>query len=162
MKLAICPTCTGFLPPSVACPHCQASAPKPSRALRLLKKTLMVAGGGAMTMTIAACYGAPCAADSDCSPEPIDSIAVTGESTVAAGATVQLLATATHTDAVETDVTLSATWTTNSSNIATVASGLVSGVAPGDVVVTAEQEGVSGSATITVTTAGAFTVSFAP
>ncbi len=71
-----------------------------------------------------------------------------------AGSTVQLSATANFSDGTNSDVTQSATWTSNATSIATVGSGsqggLVTGVATGTAVITASYGGQSGTSTVTV------------
>ena len=66
MRLASCERCEGFLPSAATrCPHCRA---RPS----LGRKLLNVAGGGAVAITLMACYGgaphmyAPQAPDRGC------------------------------------------------------------------------------------------------
>lgn len=112
--------------------------------MRLLKRSLKFVAGGAMTVTIAACYGAPV------SDSTIETIEVTGGSAVVVGTDLQLTATAFFADATTLDVTGTAVWTTNSSGIATVTGGLVTGVSPGTAVITATEDGVSGQTSVTV------------
>ena len=96
--------------------------------------------------------GDPCRGPED----EIVSIAVTGGTSVATGSTLQLTATATDDDGDESEVTATAAWTTGSAAIATVSGGVVTGVSAGSAVITAEEDGVSGFTTVTVTTGGAF------
>lgn len=147
--LSICPTCSGFVPDSAACPHCRVAPPAQSPAMRVLKRSLRFVAAGAMTVTIAACYGAPC--EGDCIAEPIESIAVSGGDTVAVGSNLQLSAIATLEDATAEDITYSAVWSTNSSGIAAVNGGLVTGISVGSAVITASQDSASGFTTVTVT-----------
>ncbi len=70
------------------------------------------------------------------------------------GATAQLTATATYSDASTKDVTSQATWTASDAN-ATVAAGLVKGVAAGSVTITASFSGQSGSTSVTIGNSGA-------
>jgi len=71
--------------------------------------------------------------------------------TVEVGATTQLSATATDANGNVLD-DRSISWFSSSPAVATVSSsGVVTGVSPGLVTVTATSEGVSGSASITVT-----------
>ena len=58
MALDRCSACEGFVPRlSLACPHCGSrQATGMTRARRI---ALAVVGGAAMSMTLAACYGAP-------------------------------------------------------------------------------------------------------
>ncbi len=84
-----CDGCDGFLPPGAsACPHC-GHAPGPGRLRKLGRSVLAAAGGGAVAVTLMACYGAaygppvqeaeplPCQAteqdrDGDCSEAAAD------------------------------------------------------------------------------------------
>jgi uncharacterized protein YjdB len=84
-------------------------------------------------------------------PSPVASVAVTpSSSTVLVNATTQL--TATMSDANGTVLSGRAvTWQTSAAGVATVsASGLVRGVAAGQVTITATSEGQSGTASVTV------------
>lgn len=69
MQLSACPSCTGFLPPSAAsCPHCgaDAKAAEPRAVGSLVRGLVAVASGGAMAVTLMACYGLPpCEDDAD-------------------------------------------------------------------------------------------------
>ncbi|HJL19425.1 MAG TPA: hypothetical protein RMH99_27410 [Sandaracinaceae bacterium LLY-WYZ-13_1] len=57
--------CGAFLPPGrAACPHCA------SRIPRWLARTAWAVGGGMLSMTLSACYGAPCAGSGACRPMP--------------------------------------------------------------------------------------------
>ena len=143
-QLAICPQCSGYVPESAPCPHCRVAPPRESSAMRLLKRSLKFVAGGAMTVTIAACYGAPTSADS------VDMVEVTGGDAVVVGSSLQLTATATYGDGYTADATFSAIWTTNSAGIASVNGGLVTGLSPGTAVITATEDGVDGFATVTV------------
>lgn len=53
-----CSNCQGFVPPALqVCPHCQQ---QPAKNFRLgLKRALQLVLGTSVTMTLAACYGAP-------------------------------------------------------------------------------------------------------
>jgi hypothetical protein len=56
-NLATCVTCGGLVPPRRAtCPHCDRPI---GRAVRAARRLAMAAGGGAMLMTLMACYGGP-------------------------------------------------------------------------------------------------------
>jgi hypothetical protein len=58
MSLARCAACTGYLPAlAAACPHCEAAVASPARSTA--RRLLDLAGGGAIALTLAACYGAP-------------------------------------------------------------------------------------------------------
>src|SRR5262249_42578172 len=73
---------------------------------------------------------------------------------IANGTTVQLIATGEFSDGTTEDLTDSASWTSAPEGTATVdPHGLVTGAAEGSATITATQEGVSGSITLTVTPA---------
>lgn len=64
-NLTCCSTCSGFVPAHAdACPNCDsvvaspASARSQSRWSRLGRRLMQVAGGGAVAVTLMACYGA--------------------------------------------------------------------------------------------------------
>jgi uncharacterized radical SAM superfamily protein len=58
VKLEHCKSCDGFVPASsLSCPHCGVRVVQGmTRARRI---ALAVVGGAAVSMTLAACYGAP-------------------------------------------------------------------------------------------------------
>jgi uncharacterized protein YjdB len=75
-----------------------------------------------------------------------------GTISIAAKTTQQFAATATYSDGSKADVTGSVAWTTASPAVATInASGLATAVAAGSTAVTASLNGVTGTATLTVT-----------
>ncbi len=75
------------------------------------------------------------------------SISVTpGSSLVTAGNTVQLTATGTYSDGSTQNVTSFASWSSSATTIATVNSGLLTGVSAGSVTVTASASGVTSPA----------------
>jgi len=103
---------------------------------------------GAGTLLLAACGGS---GGSTAPPAPVVSVTVTpGTATVVGGGTLQL--TATLKDAAGTVLAgRTVTWASSDIAVATVAiAGLMKGVAPGSVTITATSEGQSGMATITV------------
>jgi hypothetical protein len=58
-----CARCGSFVPPSAsACPHCDASLRVSRKGRALVGGLLAVVGGGALAITLAACYGPPCPA----------------------------------------------------------------------------------------------------
>lgn len=60
-QLVSCSRCKGFLAFALrACPHCHAPL---DRARQALVGLASIAGGGAVSMTLMACYGAPCVDD---------------------------------------------------------------------------------------------------
>jgi hypothetical protein len=84
-------------------------------------------------------------------PPSVVSIAVSPQSvTLSAGATKQLSAIATYSDSSTSDVTGSATWTSSSAGVATVAGGLIVGVAQGSATVTATLGSLAGSSSVAV------------
>jgi Galactose oxidase, central domain/Bacterial Ig-like domain (group 2)/Kelch motif len=85
-------------------------------------------------------------------PAPtLQSIAVTpGSPTAVVGADEQLHATGTYSDGTQKDLTASATWTSSLAAVATVTSGLVTGVAAGAATISASDGGVSGTDTISI------------
>ena len=66
-----CTTCGGWTPAHSSCPNCHlGGAPAPRG---WLKSVGLAVGGAAVGMTLAACYGSPCArygADGECLPPP--------------------------------------------------------------------------------------------
>ena len=82
----------------------------------------------------------------------LSSIAVTPTgATVSVGATQQFTAIGTNSDGTTTDLTGVATWSSSSTNVATISStGLATGVASGSTTVTATDGGVTGQTTLTV------------
>jgi hypothetical protein len=55
--LQACPSCDGFVPPtSTQCPNCHAVRPRPQP---LLVRACQALAGGAVAVTLMACYGAP-------------------------------------------------------------------------------------------------------
>ncbi len=82
----------------------------------------------------------------------MQSIAVSPySSSIGVGATQQMYATASYSDGSTQDLTNSVSWTSSNTGVATVsASGLATAVGSGSVTITAMNNGVSGTATITV------------
>lgn len=55
MNMLNCSCCEGFVPANAnRCPHCDIAAPRRRSTLRTLRN---IAGGGAVAMTLMACYG---------------------------------------------------------------------------------------------------------
>lgn len=74
------------------------------------------------------------------------------ETTLAAGFTLQLTASGTYSDNSVQDVTSRVAWSSSDAAVAAVsASGQVSALAPGNVAFTATLDGISGSASLTIT-----------
>jgi RHS repeat-associated protein len=70
---------------------------------------------------------------------------------IAQNATQQLTATIIDSDGTTRDVTASAAWTTSNSSVASVVAGNVTGITPGAATITATAEGLSATASVTVT-----------
>jgi len=113
---------------------------KTPRTLRPLEVILIAV---VMGVAIAAC-------GSSTSPSTVSSIAVTGNSPTV-GTTSQLTATATLSSNSSQDVTSTSAWTSSNSAIATVsASGLVTAISPGIVVIQATYSNVTGAETLSI------------
>lgn len=85
-------------------------------------------------------------------PTPtVQGLRIQGATTVQIGQTAQLQAIASMSDGTSQTVTGAAAWTSNMTSVATVANGLVSGVAAGSAPIQASYQGQSASATIAVT-----------
>ncbi len=78
------------------------------------------------------------------------------------GATTQLAATATLSDGSAVDATNSAVWSSGATATATVANGLVTGVATGQTTITAALSSLSATAQLTVSAATLTTISVSP
>ena len=83
----------------------------------------------------------------------LESIAITpGVPSVAAGTSLQLVATGTYSDATTANLSNQVTWSVSASTVATIsATGLLEGIAPGTVTVTASLDGISGSGDAAIT-----------
>jgi uncharacterized protein YjdB len=116
-------------------------------------------GPGSTTVT-ASLSGITGSATLNVSPA-LSKIAVSpNPASLAVGGTQQFTATATYSDASTKDVTATATWSAAKPSVATIsASGVATAVATGSTGITATLNGVSGSATLTVST---ITVSVTP
>ena len=98
-------------------------------------------------------------------PSQVLSISVTpATASIPIGAPKQFKAVATYTDGTSRDVTASSAWRSGATGVATVngASGLAVGVAIGTSVITADFEGKSGSATLSVTAAALSSIVVTP
>ena len=111
-----------------------------------------VTGVSAGSCTITATLGALSASAAvTVQPLTVSALAVSPASAVVTrGESAQLTATATLSDGTAHDVTRTATWTVDQGALATVAAGLVAGVAVGTVTVTAALGGQSAQASVRV------------
>jgi uncharacterized protein YjdB len=122
---------------------------------------------GAVTVTAKA-FGISGSSKVTVTQAVLQSIAVTPSmARVPAGYQVQLTATGNYSDGSSFDVTAQTTWTSSSTIIATVSTigstrGLATGIAPATASMTATLDGISGQATLTVTTAKLVSISVAP
>ena len=119
----------------------------------------LVTGTGVGSATITATQaGVSGSATVTVTPATLISIAVTPlDPSIAAGTQEHLTATGTFSDNTIQNLTASASWTSSSIAVAMVGSmgsqgGIVTGIAPGTATIQATQDGVMGSATVTVTT----------
>ncbi|HEV2719365.1 MAG TPA: Ig-like domain-containing protein, partial [Thermoanaerobaculia bacterium] len=82
----------------------------------------------------------------------LNSISVSPASaSIVVGGTVALAAQATYSDGTTRDVTAAAAWSSSAANVANVSGGAVNAIGSGTAVITATLNGISGSATVTVT-----------
>jgi hypothetical protein len=87
-------------------------------------------------------------------PPTVVSLSVTGNTSIQAGQTSQLQATATMSDGTTQTVTNSSAWVSGTTGVATVsATGLVTGVSEGQALITATYQGQSASVTMQVSAA---------
>jgi len=101
------------------------------------------------------------------SPAPeatLESIAITPTvPTVAAGTSVQLVATGTYSDATTANLSSQVAWSLAETTVATIsATGLLTGVAPGAVTITASLDGISGSGNAAITAAELTAIAVTP
>jgi len=101
-------------------------------------------------------------------PAQLTSIAITPTNPqIAKGTTKQFTATGTYTDASTQDLTTSATWSSSSTGIATISNaagskGLATSVATGSTTITAISGIVSGTTTLTITSANLTSIAVTP
>ena len=97
-------------------------------------------------------------------PPTLVSITVTpATASVSVAGRQQFTATGNYSDGSHQDLTNSATWTSSSPSIATISSGgLATGVATGNTTIKAASGSIYGTASLTVTSAGTFTISASP
>jgi uncharacterized protein YjdB len=115
--------------------------------------TAIAGGSTTITATISGISGSAAATVTAPVVITLKSIAVTpAAATIAAGATQQFAATATYSDNSTKDVTATASWKSATTAIATInpTTGVAAGVAAGSTTVTATLNGISGSATLNV------------
>ncbi len=115
----------------------------------------IVTGLAAGSAQIAASYNgvasAPVSVAVSQSVSTLKAIQINGASTVGAGATIQLKAMGTYSDQTVKDLTGAVTWSSSSTSVAGVQTGLVTGGNAGTATVMASQNGVSASTIVTVT-----------
>jgi uncharacterized protein YjdB len=94
----------------------------------------------------------------------LSSITVTPETpSVQAGSTKQMTATGTYSDGSTKTITSTVDWSSSDTSEATVSStGLVTGVAPGTVTITAALNSISGTTSVTVTIANLASIAVTP
>jgi hypothetical protein len=116
----------------------------------------LVTTAGYGTTTITASYGTQTVSGTlTVQAPPLVSITVTPSSeTIASGTAVQLHATGTFADNSTGDLTTQVTWSSSNTAVATVSNnsgsqGLTTGLSSGTVTITATENGVSGTATVT-------------
>lgn len=125
--------------------------------------TGVAAGSTTVTATVNGISGSATVTVPAAAPT-LSTIAVTPASpSVTVGGTQQFTATGTYSDGTTKPITSSVTWTTASSSIATISSaGVATGVAAGTTTVTASQNGVNGTASITVNAPVISTIAITP
>jgi len=85
------------------------------------------------------------------SPVTSVGVVVTGQPTLAVGATTQLQASVVYSDGTQKDVTSVAKWSSTVPSVATISvSGLVTAYSAGTTAITASFQGVTGSLTVTI------------
>lgn len=136
-------------------------------AVAAVQGGLVTAVGEGTAVVSATCSGAQSTVQVTVTGAVLVSIAVASPAPLPAGATAQLSARGTYSDASEHDLTLTAAWSSSDETRATVSSdaataGLVTGVSPGDAVVTAAVGAVAGTAAVTVLAPQLATVDVAP
>jgi uncharacterized protein YjdB len=99
-----------------------------------------------------------------CTNGTLNSITVTPETpSVQTGKTQQMTATGTYSDGSTKTITSTVDWTSSDTSEATVSStGLVTGVAPGTVTVTAALDDISGTTSVTITIANLASIAITP
>lgn len=81
----------------------------------------------------------------------LQSLQISGSSTVGTSAHIQMKATGTYSDQSTRDLTGNVTWASSSTSVAAVQAGTITGVNPGTATITASENGVTATMTITVT-----------
>jgi uncharacterized protein YjdB len=99
-----------------------------------------------------------------CSNGTLSSITVTPETpSVQAGSTIQMTATGTYSDGNTKTITSSVSWSSSDVSDATVSdTGLVTGVEPGTVTLTATSGSISGATSVTITIANLASIAVTP
>ncbi len=127
--------------------------------------TTLATGATLITATLTGISGA---ASLTVSAAALASIAVTPSGTsIADGTTQQFMATGTYTDSTTQDLTLSVTWSSSDSNIASISNaaddeGEATGNATGNVTISATQGGITGSTGLAVTAATLVSIAVTP
>jgi len=131
-----------------------------------MKKALLnlLVSGLLVMVILTACGGGGGGAGTNAAGAALTTIAVTpANPSIAKNTTRQCTATGTYSDGTSQDITASATWSSDSTAVATVnAAGLASGVAAGTAKITAASGAVSGATTLTVTTAALESITVTP
>jgi uncharacterized protein YjdB len=122
-------------------------------------------GSATVTATVGAISGSTVLT---VSPTALVSIAVTPAiPVIALGATEQFTATGTYTDGSTQNITGTVQWSSATPSVATISNaapkqGLATGVGPGSTTITATSGSISGSTTLTVTTAALVSIAVTP
>ena len=120
-----------------------------SRSSPLGHRVLFLAVIPLLSLGLSACGGSS-SANTRTTPA-LTSVTVSPTSgSIRVGATTQLLALASYSDGSQKDVTSQAAWTSSNTGDASVAAGLVTGVATGSSTITATFSGKSGNANLTI------------
>jgi uncharacterized protein YjdB len=93
----------------------------------------------------------------------LTAIAVGPQATINQGTQVQMTAVGTYNDGTENTIQSGVNWSTSDQTIATInTGGLVTGVSPGSATITASDQAVNGSTTVTVTITGLTAIQVTP